>query len=179
MGCVPYLYSAGRAPPDSISTNDQEKQVSDYENSYYDPNYVDPGEIIGEAEGNAGALWEACAKLAEAAILAERRAARRPNEPEYLEGDPPVVRFWKRFHFTAANPVTSRYHYVAIGVRKEMYSPRGLRPHLGEAEWYISGAREGGKSFTWEGLMEFVGEEYWDTVEVLHGLVELKPGEEI
>ncbi|AWY06141.1 hypothetical protein PBI_SUZY_36 [Gordonia phage Suzy] len=156
--------------------------MSDYENSYYDPNYVDPGEIIGEAEGSAGALWEACAKLAEAAILAERRAAKRPNEPEYLEGDPPVVRFWKRFPGAIAANVPNtgrRYHYVAIGIRHEKYSPRGLRPHLGETEWFITGSREKGRSFTWEGLMEFIGEEYWDTVEVLHGLVELKPGEEI
>ncbi|UVK63843.1 hypothetical protein SEA_LILYPAD_39 [Gordonia phage LilyPad] len=126
---------------------------------------------------SASALWEACGKLAEQAILAQEREERRPNEPEYLEGDPPVIRFWKRFG--SVTLPSRRYHYAAIGVTREVYSPRGLRPKVAEQKWYVTGNNHAGHEYSWEELMDFIGEEYWDTVEVLHGLVELKPGEEI
>lgn len=108
---------------------------------------------------SSSALWELCAKLAEKAadLEAFELEARKPNEPESLDGRSPVIRFSKTFHAGA-----KRYEYAAIGIH---------------GRWFLTGQNT--DFFRWEELMGWIGEDNWETVEVLHGLVELKPGEEI
>lgn len=101
------------------------------------------------------ALWALCSKLAEQALAEEQREARRPNEPEALDGRSPIIRFDKRFHSG-----TKVYEYAAIGIF---------------GHWYLTGQNR--DRFTWSELMEWIGEENWDSVRVLHGVREAKPEE--
>ncbi|QOC55732.1 hypothetical protein SEA_ARCHIMEDES_32 [Gordonia phage Archimedes] len=87
-----------------------------------------------------------------------------------------VVGFSKRFRQTTetatlvAGPFASTRPY-------DYY----LQPHTNEVlsrqydyaairsgnHWYVSGPKDGARRFTWNQLLEFVGEDYWHTVQVL------------
>lgn len=79
-------------------------------------------------------------------LLAEVEVAERylpPTEPEW---DFSVIGFSKRY------ASSSEYHYCAIRFSNV---------------WYVSGPRHGGQALTWHQLMEFIGRDYWDSIQLL------------
>lgn len=90
-------------------------------------------------------------------LLKEAKELSHPKEPncEYAS-PPPVIQFQK--DFGGESPV---YNYAAIAVQ-----PAGGRT-APRQHWYVTGAVHGKRRWLWEELLEFIGEDYWDTIVVL------------
>lgn len=92
------------------------------------------------------------------------------DEPE-LDGS--VVRFSKRFeepverlvaNDTYRGPYDYSLHTHSVS-RQYDYAAIRSGNH-----WFVSGPKDGARRFTWNQLLDFIGENYWDTLRVLeHG----------
>lgn len=90
--------------------------------------------------------------VAEAERLREYEES-KPVEPIHIgteeESEYNVIAFQKQF--SLSSPV---YSYAALAVVDK----------YGRQYWYVTGAVHGKEKWTWEELLEFIGEEFWETI---------------
>ncbi len=116
-------------------------------------------EVITMTE-NPTRLREMAERLMAQADEVELKLASMPREPgpfplaDATSHNAPVIIFQKQFRTGG-----KIYSYAAIGCmnRQAAY------------DWYTTGPQQSGRTWTWNELMEWIGEEMWDTIDVVYG----------